>query len=184
MSGFTKKKTERTGIKNKRNMSDLNPATHSECTRHWAAFWCFFSWGWTHTQKNLWNLQLQLRNGAPRWPRAPRAPDAKRPRAQFLLRLARTLRAKEHPRGCRAARWLPACMSFWHLCLLHSIPRSLGLGRVGPSQPLTTTAFELGMLPDAFTGLGGQSFVLQREMMNPPVRIFKENILEQQLLDS
>ena len=40
------------------------------------------------------------------------------------------------------------------------------------------------MLPDAFRGLGGQSWVLQKEMRTPPVRIFKENMLEQQLLDS
>ena len=75
-------------------------------------------------------------------------------------------------------------MSSEHLCLLHSIPRSLELGRVGPPQLLTTADFELGMLPDAFRGLGGQSWVLQKEMRNPPVRIFKENMLEQQLLDS
>ena len=171
-------------MKNKRNMSNLNPVMHPKYTLHWAAFWCFFSWSWTHTQKNLWNLQLQLRNGAPRWPRAPRAPEAEGPQAQFLLRLAGTVRTEEHPQGCRAAKWLPACTSSGHLCLLHSIPRSLGLGRVGPPQPLTTAGFELGMLPDAFRGLGGQSWVLQREMRNPPVEIFKENMLEQQFLDS
>ncbi|XP_010830428.1 PREDICTED: uncharacterized protein LOC104982699 [Bison bison bison] len=33
-------------------------------------------------------------------------------------------------------------------------------------------------------GFGGQSWVLQREIKKPPVGIFKENTLEQQLLDS
>ena len=69
----------------------------------------------------------------------------------------------------------PAYTSSGHLCLLHSVPRSPGLGSVGPPQPLSAAGDELGVPPAAFGGLGGQSWVLQREMRKPPVGIFKEN---------
>ncbi|CAM9161539.1 unnamed protein product [Rangifer tarandus platyrhynchus] len=38
--------------------------------------------------------------------------------------------------------------------------------------------------PCCLWGVGGQSWVLQREMRKPPRGIFKENMLEQQFLDS
>ena len=75
----------------------------------------------------------------------------------------------------------PACMNSGRLCLLHSVPRSLGLGREGLPQLLSAAGDRLEMPPAAFRGLGGQSWVLMRK---PPGRIFKENMLEQQLLDS
>ena len=75
----------------------------------------------------------------------------------------------------------PACMNSGRLCLLHSVPRSLGLGREGLPQLLSAAGDRLEMPPAAFRGLRGQSWVLMRK---PPGRIFKENMLEQQLLDS
>ena len=84
----------------------------------------------------------------------------------------------------RICQVTPACTTYRHLGLLHSVPRSPGLGRVGPPQPLSAAGDELGVPPSAFGGLEGQSWVLQREMRKPPVGIFKENMLEQQLLDS
>ena len=75
-------------------------------------------------------------------------------------------------------------MGSGHLCLLHSFCRSPGLGSTGLPQPLTTAGDELVIPPDAFRGLGGQSWILQREMRDPAVGIFKENMLEQRLLDS
>ena len=48
----------------------------------------------------------------------------------------------------------PACMTSRHLGLLHSVPRSPGLGRVGPPQPLSAADDELGVLPSAFGGVG------------------------------
>ena len=62
--------------------------------------------------------------------------------------------------------------------------QSPGLGRAGLPQPLTAAADELGVPSAAFRGVGRQSWALQREMRKPPVVIFKENTLEQQLLDS
>ena len=68
------------------------------------------------------------------------------------LRLAGTLRTREHPQGCRAARSPPACRSSGRLCLLHSVPRSPGLGRAGPPQPLSGAGCGLGVSPAAFGG--------------------------------
>ena len=80
-------------------------------------------------------------------------------------------------------------MSSYCLYLPHSIPRSTGLGRVGPPQPLTAAGDELRMclLPLLLGRLEGQSLVLQSEMKDPtphPVWICKDNTLEQQLLNS
>ena len=75
-------------------------------------------------------------------------------------------------------------MNSGHPSLFHSVPRSPGLGRVGPPQPLSAAGDELGVPPSAFGGFEGQSWVLQRKTRKPPVGIFKENTLEQQLLDS
>ena len=88
------------------------------------------------------------------------------------------------PTGIWSCQVTPACMSSGHLCLLHSVPRSPGLGSAGPPQPLSAAGDELGVPPAALGRLGGQSWVLQREMRKPPVGIFKENTLEQRLLDS
>ena len=84
----------------------------------------------------------------------------------------------------RSCQVTPACTTSRQLGLLHSVPRSPGLGRVGPPQPLSAAGDELGVPPSAFGGLEGQSWVLQSEMRKPSVGIFKENPLEQQLLDS
>ena len=62
-----------------------------------------------------------------------------------------------------------ACTSFGHLCLLHSVPRSQGLGRAEPPQPLSAAGDGLGVRPAAFRRFGGQSWVLQREMKKTPV---------------
>ena len=88
------------------------------------------------------------------------------------------------PTGMWSCRMTHACTSFGRLCLLHSVPRSQGLGRAEPPQPLSAAGDGLGVCPAAFWGFGGQSWVLQREMKMTPVGIFKENTLEQQLLDS
>ena len=63
----------------------------------------------------------------------------------------------------------PACPSSGCLCLLHSVPRSPGLGKERLPQPLSEAGDGLGMSPAAFRGFGGQSWVLQREMRKPPV---------------
>ena len=157
---------------------------HPKCTRHWVAFWCFFIWGIGNThRKNYRTSNFRLRKGdwgnsRPQGSRSWGTPDLGTPR------LAGTLRTREHPQGCRASRAPPACRSSGRLCLLHSVPRSPGLGRAGPPQPLSAAGDELGVPPAAFTGFGGQSWHLQRELRKPPVGIFKENTLEQQLLDS
>ena len=67
-------------------------------------------------------------------------------------RLAGTLRTRELQQGCRAARSPPACTTSGRLCLLHSVPRSPGLGRVGPPQPLSAAGDGLGVPPAAFRG--------------------------------
>ena len=61
----------------------------------------------------------------PQGSRSWETPDSGTPR------LAGTLRTREHPQGCRAARWRPACTTSGHLCLLHSVPRAQDWGGQG-----------------------------------------------------
>ena len=126
---------------------------HPKCTRHWVAFWCFFIWGIGNThRKNYRTSNFRLRKGewgnpGPQGSRSWGTPDSGTPR------LAGTLRTREHPQGCRAARSPPACRSSGRLCLLHAVPRNPGLGRAGPPQPLSAAGGGLGVPPAAFGGL-------------------------------
>ena len=88
------------------------------------------------------------------------------------------------PTGMRSCKVTP-CLH--ELCAPVSpsfCSQELRTGRVGPPQPLSEAGDGLEMPLAAFRGFGGQSWVLQREMKKPTVGIFKENTLEQQLLDS
>ena len=96
----------------------------------------FFSWSCTHTEKNLQNLQLQLEGWCPEVTQDPRVPEPEGPQTWAPPRLAGTLKTREHPQGCGDARWSPVCPSSGSLCILHSVPRSPGLGRQGPPQSL------------------------------------------------
>ena len=77
---------------------------------------------------------------------------------------------------CLQELWAPVSPS-----LCSQEPRT-GEGGAAPTS-LCSWCWTRGA-PCCLWGVGGQSWVLQREMRKPPRGIFKENMLEQQLLDS
>ena len=64
----------------------------------------FFSWSCTHTENDLQNLQLQLEGWCPEVTQDPRVPEHEGPQTRAPLRLAGTLKTREHPQGCGDAR--------------------------------------------------------------------------------
>ena len=143
----------------------------------------FFSWSCTHTEKNLQNLQLQLEGWCPEVTQDLRVPAPEGPRLGHPpgwlgpSRPGSIHRDVEMPGDPLSAQARGACVSFT------LFPGAQDWG--GRGQPnLSAAGDELGMPPTALMGFGGQSWHLQREMGKPPVGIFKEDTLEQQLLDS
>ena len=143
---------DRIGKTNKRNMSNLNPAplTHPKWALHWTAmlFLVFLNLNWTHTQKNLQNLQPQVEKWCREVTQAP----------QGLHRGWGTARAWATPGQAGILRWPYLTPGLWSsrrdaelgqvssllaralgACVFFTLfPGALGLGRSRPPQPLTT----------------------------------------------